>query len=61
VLLFCGLRERVPRRVLIELVTYGERTFADLLGATGVICRQDRSSAQGGQVAARSMELILAK
>jgi len=30
------LRERVPRRVLIELATHGERTFADLLAATGV-------------------------
>jgi predicted transcriptional regulator len=30
------LRERVPRRVLIELATYGQRSFADLLHATGV-------------------------
>jgi len=30
------LRERVPRRILVDLATYGDRSFADLLRATGV-------------------------
>jgi len=30
------LRERVPRTILIELATHGERTFADLLRVTHV-------------------------
>ncbi|TLZ72046.1 MAG: MarR family transcriptional regulator [Methanobacteriota archaeon] len=30
------LRERVPRTMMIDLATHGERTFADLLRVTGV-------------------------
>ncbi len=30
------LRERVPRGVLVDLATHGDRTFADLLRLTGV-------------------------
>lgn len=30
------LRERVPQRILVDLATYGDRTFGDLLHTTGV-------------------------